>query len=171
MEVSANAANSYSSIANTNTAAGGVKWTWLNGATGSPLGAGKMCFETGGICRLNLDNSGNATATSFNGVSDSRYKTNVATASGLDTVAKLRGVEFDWKNGNGKSSGVIAQELETVLPHLVATDSSPEKMKSVNYAGLSAYFIESIKELKARNEALEAKNAELEKRIEAIEAR
>lgn len=79
-------------------------------------------------------------------------------------------MEFDWKNGNGKSSGVIAQELETVLPHLVATDSSPEKMKSVNYAGLSAYFIESIKELKGRNDSLEAKNAELEKRLEALEA-
>ena len=43
-------------------------------------------------------------------------------------------------------------------------------MKSVNYAGLSAYFIESIKELKSRNDALEAKNGELEKRLEALEA-
>lgn len=79
-------------------------------------------------------------------------------------------MEFDWKNGTGKSSGVIAQELETVLPHLVATDSSPEKMRSVNYAGLSAYFIEAIKELKKRNDALETKNAELEKRLGALEA-
>lgn len=78
-------------------------------------------------------------------------------------------MEFDWKNGTGKSSGVIAQELETVLPHLVATDSSPEKMRSVNYAGLSAYFIEAIKELKKRNDALETKNAELEKRLETLE--
>ncbi|MFZ3233578.1 MAG: hypothetical protein WA194_08930 [Patescibacteria group bacterium] len=77
-------------ISNTNTAAGAVRWTWLNGATGSPLGAGKMCFETGGVCRLNVDGSGNATATTFNGVSDSRLKTNVETVSGLDTVEKLR---------------------------------------------------------------------------------
>lgn len=67
-----------------------MRWTWLNGSTGSPLGAGKMCFETGGVCRFNLDGSGNATALSFNGTSDIRLKTNVGTASGLDTVTKLR---------------------------------------------------------------------------------
>lgn len=50
------------------------------------------------------------------------------------------------------------------------TDSSEEKMRSVNYAGLSAYFIEAIKELKERNDSLETKNAELEKRLEALEA-
>lgn len=51
------------------------------------------------------------------------------------------------------------------------TDDSPEKMKSVNYAGLSAYFVEAIKELDARNAELESKNEELEKRLEALEAK
>lgn len=49
-----------------------------------------MCFETGGVCRFNLDGSGNATAATFNGVSDSRLKANVETVSGLDAVEKLR---------------------------------------------------------------------------------
>lgn len=80
-------------------------------------------------------------------------------------------MEFDWKSGNGKSSGVIAQELEKVLPHLVATDASPEKMKSVNYAGLSAYFIESLKELKSENDRKDRKIEDLEKNLSDLSAR
>lgn len=128
-----------------------------------------MCFESGGACRLNVDAAGNVTAGTFNGVSDSRLKTNVKTASGLDAVRKLRGVEFDWKSENGKSSGVIAQELEAVLPHLVAVDSSPEKMRSVNYAGLSAYFIEAIKDLENENRELKNELLEMKSRMAKIE--
>ena len=128
-----------------------------------------MCFESGGACRLNIDAAGNVTAGTFNGVSDSRLKTNVKTASGLDAIRKLRGVEFDWKSEDGKSSGVIAQELETVLPHLVTIDSSPEKMRSVNYAGLSAYFIEGMKELEDENRVLKNELEELKSRMAKIE--
>lgn len=77
-------------------------------------------------------------------------------------------MEFEWKNGTGKSSGVIAQELETVLPHLVAVDSSPEKMRSVNYAGLSAYFIEAIKELKKSGETKQGEIDALRKDNDAL---
>ena len=47
LEVLGNVPNGYVGITNNNTAAGGIRWTWLNGSTGSPLGAGKMCFENG----------------------------------------------------------------------------------------------------------------------------
>lgn len=62
-------------------------------------------------------------------------------------MTKLRGAEFDLSLYGTKSSGVIAQELEMILPHLVTTDETG--LKSVNYAGFAGYFIEAIKELGA----------------------
>ena len=51
---------------------------------------------------------------------------------------------------------MIAQQLEQILPHLVAT--SEDGLKSVNYAGLTAYLIEAVKVLAARVGQLESKS-------------
>jgi hypothetical protein len=65
--------------------------------------------------------TGTLNATEFNSLSDAAVKTNVnEITSGLDVVNAIAGVEFDWKDNGKHSAGVIAQELERVLPHLVA---------------------------------------------------
>jgi hypothetical protein len=93
--------------------------------------------------------TGTLNATEFNSLSDVSVKTNVnEITTGLDVVNAIAGVEFDWKDNGHHSAGVIAQELEKVLPHLVSTSS--EGMKSVNYAGLTAYLLSAIKELNSR---------------------
>jgi len=90
--------------------------------------------------------TGTLNATEFNSLSDVSVKTNInEIGNGLDVINAIAGVEFDWKDNGNHSAGVIAQELEKVLPHLVST--SDEGMKSVNYAGLSAYLLSAIKEL------------------------
>ena len=66
-------------------------------------------------------------------------------------VGNLRGVKFDWKQSSKTSLGVIAQELEEVLPELVRGDDN----KTVNYNGLVGVLIEAIKELKEKVEVLE----------------
>jgi hypothetical protein len=71
----------------------------------------------------------------------------------LDKVNRLRGVSFDWKESGKSSYGVIAQELEVVLPELVHGDDP----KRVNYNGIIGVLIESIKELSARVDELENK--------------
>ena len=59
--------------------------------------------------------------------------------------------------GSGeKGSGVVAQELEQVLPHLVHTDD--DGMKSVAMNGLIAYLIEELKDCRQRLAVLEAKD-------------
>ena len=98
---------------------------------------------------------GQLSTNSFNSTSDARRKYDVVGVSGIKVVEKLRGVEFKWVGTSVKSSGVIAQEVESVLPHLVSTDS--EGNKSVNYAGLSAYLFEAVEELSARIHVLENK--------------
>lgn len=102
----------------------------------------------------NLTVSGIATAQDFNSLSDVNYKTNVETIDGaLDKVNNLRGVSFDWKESGQSSYGVIAQELEEILPELVqGTDP-----RTVNYNGLIGVLIEAVKELKAEVDKLKSK--------------
>jgi len=93
--------------------------------------------------------TGTLNATSFNSLSDASVKTNInEIGNGLDVINAIAGVEFDWRDNGDRSAGVVAQELEKVLPHLVST--SDEGMKSVNYAGLTAYLLSAIKELSSK---------------------
>ena len=89
--------------------------------------------------------SSNVTAPDFVATSDIAMKMNVQTAP-IGLIDQIRGVEFDWRNSGKSASGVIANEIERVLPHLV---SEHEGVKHVSYMGLIAYLIEEIKQLKA----------------------
>ena len=98
----------------------------------------------------------------FNDTSDIGYKENVTTIKdGLGIVNQLNPVTFDWKNKDkGSSAGVIAQELEKILPDLVYgenyDESKPDIMgKSVTTSGLVGYLIKAVQELSAKVEALE----------------
>ena len=83
--------------------------------------------------------SGNITA-----YSDARLKSNVRTIdNALDKVTSMRGVYFD-KDGKA-GTGVIAQEVEKVLPEAVFDG----EYKSVAYGNIVGILIEAIKELKA----------------------
>jgi hypothetical protein len=95
--------------------------------------------------------TGLLTVVDINSTSDVNLKTNINTVeNALDTISQLRGVTFDWKETGKSSYGVIAQEIEEVLPELVAS----EEVKSVNYNGLVGVLIEAIKELKSEIEEL-----------------
>ena len=94
----------------------------------------------------NLTVSGDVTATNFNTTSDASVKSDIMTIdSPLMTLSNLRGVNFDWKSSGTKSMGVVAQEVEKVLPYLVSTDSNG--LKSVNYQAMVGLLIESVKDL------------------------
>ena len=100
--------------------------------------------------------TGTLNATIFNTLSDYHRKDNIVSITGaVEIVNNLNGVEFTWKDTGQKSAGVIAQQLETILPHLVDTDSNGTK--SVNYQGIIGYLIESIKELENRLAIVESK--------------
>ena len=97
--------------------------------------------------------SGNMTAADFVSTSDERLKENVETVKdALAAVAELRGVEFDWIEDGETSAGVIAQELERVIPYATLEVGGVLRVK---YNVLHAFYIEAIKELVARVEALE----------------
>jgi hypothetical protein len=119
-------------------------------------GAGQFTVVSTGSSVLNVNASGIrvtgiATAIDFDALSDINYKKNVITVNNaLSKVDQLRGVSFDWKKTGRSSYGVIAQELEEVLPELVHGNDP----KTVNYNGIIGVLIEAIKELKKEVEDL-----------------
>jgi hypothetical protein len=93
-------------------------------------------------------------AGTFNTTSDISLKENICTfENAMDVVAGLRGVRFTWKKNGIKTVGLIAQEVEKVLPELVG-ENVDTGIKSVSYANMVAVLIEAVKELKAEIEEL-----------------
>lgn len=98
--------------------------------------------------------TGNVTASGFFHSSDARLKENIETIGGVAIISQLRGVSFDWKGSGTPSMGVIAQEVEAVLPSAVRT--ATDGTKSVDYDALIAPLIEAVKEQQAEIDALKA---------------
>ena len=94
--------------------------------------------------------TGSAQAVAFNATSDARLKTDIADINnGLEKISQMRGVTF--KLYEKPSSGVIAQELEKVIPAAVSTDK--DDFKSVNYNMIIGYLIEAVKEDYRKNKS------------------
>jgi len=90
---------------------------------------------------------------SFSG-SDLRLKENIHTLqNATDALRLLRGVRFDWRDG-GQAVGLIAQEVEAVLPDAV-TDG-PDGWKGINPTALIALLVEAMKEQQLMIDALRA---------------
>ena len=90
----------------------------------------------------NIYSSGIITATDFNSASDINLKENIQRIDNpIDKIIKIDGVRFDWKSDNKPSMGVIAQNIEEVLPELV----NGEESKTVNYNGIIGLLIECVK--------------------------
>ena len=98
--------------------------------------------------------SGQLNAVTFNSTSDINAKKDISEIKNpLDTVNKIQGVKFSWKHNGKPSYGFIAQDIEKVLPEVVATDTFG--MKSVNYDATIAILLEAIKELHKKVEQLQ----------------
>jgi hypothetical protein len=87
--------------------------------------------------------TGIVTAGDFNSTSDRKLKTNIQPIiNPIEKVLQISGVSFNWKENGKATMGVIAQEVEKVIPELVS-DTDP---KTVNYNGLIGLLIECVKE-------------------------
>tara|TARA_Y100000022_G_scaffold124581_1_gene107929 strand:- start:332 stop:1258 length:927 start_codon:yes stop_codon:yes gene_type:complete len=138
---------------------------WAMGSSGGVNAPGTasqtLCFHSwNGSAwdqELTLDMSGNLTADgNITAYSDERLKSNIQTLeSGLDKVNKLRGVTYT--RDEKENIGVIAQEVEKILPEIVLTAEDKMGTKSVDYSRLTAVLIEAVKELSAKLEKLENK--------------
>ena len=94
--------------------------------------------------------------------SDEKLKTNIKTIeNGLEKVLQLRGVEYDRIDIDSHQIGVIAQEVEQIVPEVVSTNSETGT-KSVAYGNLVGVLIEAIKDLKVEISELKQKVDKLE---------
>jgi len=119
---------------------------------GTEITALSLDMSEAGAATFNSD----VNAPNFNTTSDATLKTNVETLFGsLKAVTALRGVSFDWIESGGSEVGVIAQEVEAVIPQLVSTND--KGVKSVKYGNMVAVLIEAMKEQQAQIDALTEK--------------
>ena len=113
--------------------------------------------STDPIAKLDVDGdvniSGVATATQFDSTSDVALKENIEVIDNpIIKLSELKGVTFDWKAG-GHSIGVIAQDVEKVLPTAVGGSKS---QKTVNYNVIIGLLVESVKDQQKQIEELKS---------------
>jgi hypothetical protein len=116
--------------------------------TGFILFAAQDGSSVGSITRSN-------SSTSFNTSSDYRLKEDLQDFKGLDLVSKIPVYDYKWKADDSRSYGVMAHELEEVLPQAVSGEKDAEEMQSVDYSKIVPLLVKSIQELSAKLEALE----------------
>ncbi len=93
--------------------------------------------------------------------SDERLKTNILhTKHGLDDILDMTVYDFDWKNRGGSGTGMIAQEMQKILPDIVEERSDGYLM--IHYKEIIPILVRAIQEQ-------QEKINELEERIEALE--
>ena len=99
-------------------------------------------------------------------ISDERLKTDIVKIdSALDKIDQINGYTFTYTADGKKSAGVIAQEVEKVLPSAITESTLPLKMgeddkteyKTVQYDQLIGLLVEAVKELKAEVAELKGK--------------
>ncbi len=111
-------------------------------------------------------------------LSDVRLKKNIEPLkSSLEKVVHLQGVSYEWTEEGGarrglskdRQIGLIAQDVEAVIPEVVQTDN--EGYKALAYDKVVPVLIEAMKEQQALIKDLQRKNERLEQRLLALEAK
>jgi len=128
------------------------------------------------LVRINADLQVRGTVeASYGSPSDLSLKTNlVKLTSGLNIIESLAAYYYDWTEEakekysfkNTKQLGLIAQEVEKVLPELVY--ESKNGYKIVDYSKLTPVLVEAMKEQQVRIESLEKQNKELKEKVDLI---
>ena len=117
---------------------------------------GTVSFETINNCSSGIQSSATGVLSCYS--SDERIKQNIiplTTSNGLDLINQLNPVTFNYKDPNqagGTQYGFIAQDVQGVLPGLVATSSyttpwTPDGTLTLNYQGIIAPLVEAVKEI------------------------
>jgi len=120
--------------------------------------------------------SGQVIVTSSTSASDVRQKKEIEPlTSALDKVMKLKGVSYKWKTdenpgsgfGKGRQIGLIAQDVERVLPELVYTDA--KGYKSLAYDKLVPVLVEALKEQESEIKEQKTEIKELKEKLSRLD--
>ena len=123
--------------------------------SGGNNSAERLRITSGGQVNVggDMDITGIATASQFDATSDVTLKENIAVIDEpITKLSELKGVTFDWKAGS-HSVGVIAQDVEKVLPTAVGGNKD---QKTVNYNAIIGLLVESVKDQQKQIEELKS---------------
>jgi hypothetical protein len=151
-----------------------VGFTALDATDDLVFGANNGGAQVDNIIRLtkagNVSTSGSFTASGdVTAFSDARVKENIVTIdNALEKTLALRGVYYNRTDKDDKSQkvGVIAQEIQQVLPQVV--QEQPDGMLGVSYGNMAGLFIEAIKEQQAQIESQKSEIDELKDLVKQL---
>ena len=133
----------------------GYAQIYLRANTTSTTYLQRFYNESSGV----LQNVGNivisGSSTNYVTTSDYRLKEDLQDFAGLDMVSKISVYDFKWKRDESRSYGVMAHELQEVLPQAVVGEKDAEEMQSVDYSKIVPLLVKSIQELTAKVDKLE----------------
>jgi hypothetical protein len=130
---------------------------------------GYIDFETDGTVEMRLEADGDlhvdgdviAFSTT---ISDEALKYDINPVEfALDKINQLKGVSYKYKHNDRESAGLLAQDVEKVMPSAVKTKKVPlvtgddKEYKTLHYDSMTAILVEAIKELTAKVKKLESK--------------
>ncbi len=111
--------------------------------------------------------TGIVSAWDFYPTSSLAFKSNVRTyENALETVKRLRGVHFDWKESGKPSVGLIAEEVDRVIPEVVSHEGGAAR--GVNYSSLVGVLVEAVKEQQKELDSMRALKAVVQQQQEAM---
>ena len=166
----------------------------VEGISSSPTGSGIVGRSTaltgGGVGVRGIARAGgydfyaDGPGQDYGSSSSRRWKKNIEPVRDpLGILAGLRGVYFDWDEAHGgrRDFGMIAEEVGAVLPEIVRYEQNGIDAEGMDYSRLAPLLVEAVKALRSENErelasiradnnALRGRNADLEARLSQLEA-
>jgi cytoskeletal protein CcmA (bactofilin family) len=134
-------------------------------------GGGTMLrFNTAGSIVGQIYTSGSATTYATS--SDARLKDVTGEARGLEVISALNPVSYNWKIDGQADEGLIAQEVEEIVPnaiHISQADDDSNGMYSMDYSKLVVHLVKAIQEQQALIEAQATTITDLTTRLETLE--
>ena len=97
------------------------------------------------------------TSTAYNTTSDYRLKQDFKDYNGLDLVSAIKTYNYEWKSNKSRMYGVVAHELQEVIPYAVTGEKDAEQMQGVDYSKIVPILVKAVQELEARIKQLENK--------------
>jgi hypothetical protein len=107
--------------------------------------------------RSGPSSTGIINAFGFNNVSDYRLKYDLESFDGLNLVSQIKTYKYKMEETHETQYGVLAHEIQEILPHLVVGVKDGDRMQSVDYQKIVPMLIKSLQELKAEIEILKQK--------------
>jgi hypothetical protein len=114
------------------------------------------------LATLDVGAGGTTLADAWTTRSSRRFKTNIQVLEDpLEKVEQLQGVSYDRKTDGKHEIGVVAEDVERVVPELVSRDPETGEVQGVDYSRLSALLIEAVKSQQAEIQLLKAQIEQL----------